>query len=427
MSAISSTTLQQPILQGGIRSVNFFTGRLLSAQDLQQQALAGQQADRRLGRATGHGIVHGLEVTLATGGASTGTVNVAAGMAINRGGQALVLSCATTLSLVQAATPAAAATSSTSCTFFSPCGGPASGTFVAGAGLYLLTLSPAAGSEGKAPVSGNSTTAACNTQYNVDAVQFTLLPLPVPANSTLSDPQLRNKMAYQAFGIDRDVSFLTNPFGVLPARDDLLAGLRPKSLTDCDVPLAVIFWSTDQGGVQFIDLWSVRRRLTHPDNAGQWNILTADRGRARGEAMFLQFQAQLTSLIAPGSNLAAVTATEQFALLPPAGLVPVASATAPQGFDSNGFFTGLTTRKAVFIEGAQVEPIIRESFDYPPVDLSLGLALFVYWVRENVQAANSGQVSTSPTQPYVMFTTGQMPFHGQARFDVSAWNFSNFL
>jgi hypothetical protein len=34
-----------------------------------------------------------------------------------------------------------------------------------------------------------------------------------------------------------------------------LDSLRPNQLTDCEVPLAIVFW-TDTDGINFIDMWS---------------------------------------------------------------------------------------------------------------------------------------------------------------------------
>ena len=102
----SQISLQQPILDGGIRSINFFNGRLLSARDLTREQSANREAERRLGQAIGEGIVYGLEVSSA--GASTQespVVTVEAGLAINRIGQTLMLTAKTDVALVRRATP----------------------------------------------------------------------------------------------------------------------------------------------------------------------------------------------------------------------------------------------------------------------------------------------------------------------------------
>lgn len=57
--------LQQAISEGGIESVNFFNGRLLSGQDLSREQAAQRQAAERMGLALGTGIAFGLEVSRA--------------------------------------------------------------------------------------------------------------------------------------------------------------------------------------------------------------------------------------------------------------------------------------------------------------------------------------------------------------------------
>ena len=56
---MSATDLQTPIIEGAIRSTNFFNGRLLSARDLTLEQSAYREADRRLGKAIGEGIAYG--------------------------------------------------------------------------------------------------------------------------------------------------------------------------------------------------------------------------------------------------------------------------------------------------------------------------------------------------------------------------------
>ena len=50
---MSAVELQNPILDGGIRSVNFFNGRLLTARDLSREQDANREATNRLGQALG--------------------------------------------------------------------------------------------------------------------------------------------------------------------------------------------------------------------------------------------------------------------------------------------------------------------------------------------------------------------------------------
>ena len=86
----------------GIRSTNFFNGRLLTGEDMQQEQAAARAALLRLGRATVEGIAHGLQVTAMVGGGSREdpVVTVARGLAIARDGQAISLANPVSLSLL---------------------------------------------------------------------------------------------------------------------------------------------------------------------------------------------------------------------------------------------------------------------------------------------------------------------------------------
>ena len=290
---MSATDLQTPITDGAIRSINFFNGRLLSARDLTLEQSAHREADRRLGKAIGEGIAYGLEATKpANFKKESPSVSVDAGLAINRLGQTLMLKARTDVALVRSSTSSGASA------VFSECLPLQTGAYVAGAGVYLLTIAPAQTSEGRAVTSAtNPATTTCNTDTVVSAVQFRLIQ--IDSKFTQQDLQatnrLRNLIAYKCFGVADINPFVANPFGVEIKQWGLLDDLRPNQLTDCEVPLAVLFW-TDADGINFIDMWSVRRRITNPRTAAAWLTLNSDRRCAEAEAMFLQFQDQLQDL-----------------------------------------------------------------------------------------------------------------------------------
>src|SRR5437667_2548459 len=95
--------LLDPVLDAGVRTTNYFNGRLLTAQDLQADQEAGRLQRRLLGQAIGDGVVRGLYVRLiASGAANTApAVAIAAGLGINRSGQALSLAVDVEVSLVR--------------------------------------------------------------------------------------------------------------------------------------------------------------------------------------------------------------------------------------------------------------------------------------------------------------------------------------
>src|SRR5690349_3177711 len=179
--------------------------------------------------------------------------------AINLRGQALSVSDAVDVSLVRPAGAGAVAGPGV----FSDCQPPQPGVYVADAGVYLLVMCPASATDGRAPANGLGTcTVSCNARYSREGVQFRLVQLPTAADLT-KPALLRNSVAYECFGTFIDtVAMLGDPFNALWDRTALLDRMRRNNIgiSDCDVPLAVIYWTLD--GIQFIDMWSVRRRLT---------------------------------------------------------------------------------------------------------------------------------------------------------------------
>jgi len=414
----SQISLQQPILDGGIRSINFFNGRLLSARDLTREQSANREADRRLGQAAGEGIAYGLEVSKSLASTQQSpVVTVESGLAINRLGQTLMLSAKTEIALVRKATPGPGNTDP-----FSECAPLQSGTYVAGAGVYLLTIAPAQGTEGRAAThSLESTNASCNTDTTVTAVQFRLIQLDqqISATDMLNQNKLRNLIAYKCFGVDSTSKFPVDPFTTNLEKYGLLDDLRPTWLTECEVPLAILYW-TLVDGIKFIDLWSVRRRLARRLTDKTWSFLTSERTTREGEAMYLQFQSQLKDLASSGLAASQIKAKDHFKYIPAAGLLPVGGAT---GFNYETFFNEITIRQPIFIEGAQLRPLFQESFEYPPVETSSELVFYLYIVRENAQSSLAGALST---QTYMVFASGHTPYRGEARYDVHHWNFGNF-
>ena len=80
---MSTRQLSEVITSGGIRSINFFNGRLLTAEDMTQEQGTRRDADALLGRSLGAGIASGLEVSEAASSGAVPLVTVQAGLAIN--------------------------------------------------------------------------------------------------------------------------------------------------------------------------------------------------------------------------------------------------------------------------------------------------------------------------------------------------------
>ena len=421
---MDSKQLAEAITYGGIESTNFFNGRLLSGEDLTREQEANREARRRLGQAVGSGIAYGLEVSTPkdVDTRQTPMVRIEKGMAVNGRGETLVLGKPVQVSLVRQPD---AETAGTPADLFKDCLPPQAGVYVADAGVYLLAISPAAARSGRAPVSGlGNITASCNTRYTVESVQFRLIQIPLTAQELASGNAklLRNQLAYKCFGYGAVRSFIANLFDTMPDHYGAIDDLPASRLNDCDVPLALLYWTTT-GGINFVDLWSVRRRLAPKPATGEWSVFVGDRRVREGEAMFLQFQEQVRSLLENDTKPHNIIAKEHFERLPPVGILPIATKSL-KGFDYLKFFEGVTYREPVYLEGARVESLLRYSFSYAPVELSSGEMLWLYWVSENVQEMLK---SSLPIQTALIFSSGQMPYAAAPRFDVSHWNYSNHV
>jgi hypothetical protein len=420
--------IQEPVLDGGIRSVNYFTGRLLTANDLSREKLAHREVDWRLGRALGEGIAYGLEVSIVERGArptnpaeaqKTPVLRIEPGLAVNRSGQTLALRDPIDLQLVKPTTPVFAGAG-----IFEECKPVQSGTYIAGKGVYLLTIMPAEGREGRAPATGlGNGTSPCNTDTILEAVKFRHIHL----NSFLNDGELdnqnllRNRVAYRCFGVKEVNAYLTSPFSPPMQRYKLMDELREENeLSNCDVPLAIFYW-TDSGGVEFVDMWAVRRRLTKRSTRDDWSPLAGDRRVSEGDAMLFQFQDQIETLLRSDPELQSRTAAHYFRHLPPAGLLPLRQASF-LGVSVNEFFKGQAHREPEFIDGMLVRDLLIRATEHEPIDLANGEMVWLYKVWQSIKANTEGR----PVHPYIVFTSAHLPNLALARFDVARWDYSNY-
>jgi hypothetical protein len=433
-----SRELLDPIFDKGIRSPYFFNGRLLTAKDLSTEQEAGREQRRLLGMAVGEGIAYGFEVEKSSGASSTAgspIVRISAGLAINPEGQMVCLPSSAEVALVRGEegdveTPGAGS--------FGVCLPTQSTAVLAGAGIYILVASPASGYEGSVPITSLSSgdgSCSCNHKSTVEGIQFRLLELDISrvrgikestrstvttlmsAGDTASISKLRNMVAHLCFGTEETV-VVRDPFsrssGQYPYTSyGALQSLRStKALTDCDVPLAALFWTTN--GIQFIDGWSVRRRIAGGNGAERWRLFAGEPRVAENEAVFLQFEEQIEGIRNAETSLDQIVGGNRFAYLPPAGILPLKGVGTAAGFSIAKFFEGMAAAPATFIDADRVEVLIRTAIGYPPIKTGRDGMVRLYKVS---QAAET----------FVVFTTGYVPFLGEARFDLSRWDQANFV
>jgi hypothetical protein len=401
-----SVELFEPVLQDGIRNPNFFNGRLLTAEDLQDLQRANRSQHRQLAQAIGEGVVAGLEVSVKTGTGESAepVVVVRAGLAFNRSGDAVALARDVDVALVRSSQQAESAAG-----MFAECVPRPAQEHAEAPGLYVLSALPASGAEGHAPrteLGAPGAASACAARYATEGVKFRLAALrtaALPAGSLLnirqdlaqlhdqlerqavglpsaSDPLLskfRNLAAYVCFGVEDHANFALAPlrrdngssnylrYGPLDAMRELGA------LCDCEVPLALLYWS--RLGVRFVDLWSVRRSPASPLVAPAWPFHAGARRMAEAQAMFLQFQEQLHEMELGGKRLALVRAKEYFRFLPPGGYV----STAPGTFSIEEFFRDLDFDR-VPVDRATLRRLIRHSLFLEPIDLASAPPILLY-------------------------------------------------
>jgi hypothetical protein len=415
--------------EDAVRAPNYFNGRLLSGEDLTTERRADREERRRLARATGDGVVRGLQVQKTV--ADTPTVTVTAGLALDRTGDSVVLHNDIDVSLLVLKR---AMGEPETVEPFASCKPPESGAYVTGAGVYLLTIRRAAGSTGFAPVSGlGNELAGCNRRYVVEGVEFRMSQIPVSSTLLSNTNRLRNRLAYSCFRTERTAARIGSVFAPTPADDDLVSPMRANgAIGNCDVPLAVIHW---RGAViEFVDTWAVRRRpsASTPGTAADW----LDPAQIPvGEARLLQFQAQLAEILSGSSSPTTVLARTHFEQMPPAAFLPItgvreegvrlrpASPSTQRVINYESFFGARMKALPRVIEGARVGMLVRESLSCPPIDLDGDQMFWLYAVRENMQAVQRSSVVI----PYLIVASPHLRFQAEPRFDVSYSNYANFL
>jgi hypothetical protein len=411
--------LQQPVLKGSLRATNFFNGRLVTDTDMTREQDARREAVWRVGRAAGDGIVYGLEVEKGVSADGEPIVNVSQGLAVNRHGQTLSLSQDASVNLLQRF-----GTVDQPSTIFGACQTLQVGTYTTGYGLYLLVLSPVETSAGSAPTSGlNNAFAACNTDVILETVQFRLLAVaPFLTNERLpGSGLLRNYIAYRCFGAEEKRAFFENPLGFPLTPYGLIDEMREeKTLSGSDVPLAIINWTS--GGLEFVEMWAVRRRLTTRNDDAVWTQLIDDRRMSESEAMMQQFADQIESLQIAERDLPKIEAEDYFRFLPPAGLLPIASSEAGEGFDLNGFFGPKGSQEIALLEGSRLRALLGEALAHEPIDMDTDEKIQLYFMRENLEAVEQGQ----NVRLALVFARHSLPYYGVARFGRAEWNLSRF-
>jgi hypothetical protein len=416
---MNAVDLLQPIFDGGLERNNFFNGRLLSAEDLRAEQEASSRQAAQLARAVGDGVAWGLEATMLRAGPDRPAVRVAPGLALNRLGNRLQLSgpAEVTLSAEPRAPDQGAAV-------FGVCEELHAGGQLTGEGVYVLALAPSSGFSGSALVADPNTTEAgrgsCGARYRVEGVRFRLVPMEIPlltgldgtvrdralglvtSTSAQQRERLRNLLAHLCFGTGVHDEFFREPHRRVDGRPawhrwGALDAMRARgTLTDCDVPLAIVVLLGSS--IRLLDAWAARRRLWDAAAVEAWEWVATPRRVAEAEAAFLQFQAQLEGVRSAGSASSAQAAT-WFDVLPPAGWLPIGAS----GFNYTAFLQAHAPPAVTPVDAALLRAVVQRSWEMEPFLLSTlpAVPLRVYQV---------------PGESFVVFARSE---HGNIRVNLS--------
>jgi hypothetical protein len=459
--------LLEPILHDGIRTTHFFNGRLLTAGDFETLQRAVLERERRLGRTIGDGVVTGLEVALDRGASTIQRpiVRVTSGLAINREGTVLALPSDTTVALTREVVTAPLGDAE-----FNACPPPGPqpqppSSALNNVGFYILTVLPASGYEGRAPMTGldqEGVGGTCGSRYAVSGVRFRLVRVPIAADSTstmlrqqvvqvagelntlmpqLAAPnpplsvrrdamrktsQVRNGLAHLCFGSDRWQEFPSDPLGFF-GNDASLASARTfleelqasEVLTDDEVPLGLVWWTSQ--GVGFVDQWAVRRPLTRLPMSAVWPGRAFHRRANEMLAMILQSQRQLTDVAREPANLGSPIAREWLFYAPP--ILWVGGEPGQPSVDPLILTSGMTVRGPLFVEGLRLGALLEVAVAFGPVPVGTTEFFWHYLVRENRQGVDQGVVSAA--RRYSIIASGHLPDMTNPRFDLARFNYSN--
>jgi len=360
-----------------LRLAHYANGRRLMAADLHRDQQSSLNRDRQVGRAAGYGIVEGLVVEPVNSRKQLSqAVTVSPGLAVNRLGDLIALGAEgftinlvndpVTLEQAGAKTPtpagkvfsgstiaddfddcagsrvpgAAGASPSVLATDdFGNCIGVAGYTAVRPAptgvspiaaladGVYLLAARPAIRDVSGIAQYADSGLGQCGLRWQDHGTEFRLIRLDALSAPTVFrkadnglDHRFLSRVAAWCMEHDAGAAALSDPFNThSPVGDDPLtqAGLEQE-----DVPLAVLLWRDSQ--IIWVDNWAVRRRVTQPDPALDWEPLISDRSAALGEARFLQFQEHLKRItFGEKQGQEEISVVSLFEWLPPVGYLPM--------------------------------------------------------------------------------------------------------
>lgn len=356
------------VLDGQRRRPRYFDGRFLTGADLtrDQDYIRQRQAD--LARATGAGVVTGLQVTL--GGAPGGqTLVIQPGHGVTPAGDLVLVTARRAIPILDLASGRRLdASFGLSLEPRAPLGRRS--------GLFLLALRPVEFTAN--PIAAYPTTINGPRQVEdgdiIEATAIDLIPYPDTGGAGSLD-EARRAVARQLF--------LGHAHGL------------PQNA----LPLAVV--ALERGAVRWIDVALVRRE-TGADTPLQ--VSMGSRPRAMAEAFVLQHRKHLADVLSDRAHNGlppSFAAAQYFAALPAAGQLP-AAAILPDAFGfRQTWFPPAVDVDVSFVPSDEIAALVEESLTLPPIDLlgdpadldATGVIVLAPVTRQRLQRFEAGLAS----------------------------------
>lgn len=292
--------------------LNYFDGKFLRAEDLSAEQSYLRSLVQLSNQAGGAGVVHGFDTRLGAGGA----LELGPGLGIDRAGRVLFLPHPTSVGVAEliekSRNPAGAggAAKKAGSALFGGCAEPAAGpppaTSVLPAELYLVVLGHAEALCGEEDVYGKLCEDACspdtNRRFRVEGVVLRAVPVSLDPPTTpfpaAARKHLRSLAASAYFGTER--ARLGREMSGARLRQDLWCHPAPLEHWPTEagegIPLALL--SVTGGTVEWLDMWTARRDRMEPPARKGWAWQMMMRPWETFLAQVLQFQCQLTDLLA---------------------------------------------------------------------------------------------------------------------------------
>ncbi|MBZ0316278.1 MAG: hypothetical protein K8L91_07665 [Anaerolineae bacterium] len=310
----------------------YFDGRFLAARDLirDQNYFLTRQAD--LSRAGGTGVVNGLMVSYGNG---PSVIRVSAGQGVTHSGELLVI--ADDLELDLNDIPTIQRLNAVLGLSQIPAEAPQTRT-----GLFVVALR--------------------SVEFTANPV--TAYPTSITGTRSLEDGEIIEGVAvtlipYRDEGMGEEAFTRRSRI----AREIFVLGAE-KGLPIDALPLAMV--ALTNGGIQWIDVWLVRREV----GSGRSDIMGLGFApRALREAHFLQYERQLDELAGQTNRSLRFAASSYFSALPPGGRLPTAAIDTSGNNFTQTFFPPEVDVEISLVPEDEVLALIEESLLLPPIDL----------------------------------------------------------